>query len=236
MKKVFFLSLCLVFGLVLAANAQSGNMVTEERNIANFSGIDVAAGIDVYLTQSDNYSVKVKTDRRYIDRVETTVKNGKLTIRYANKNGRAIRNLETAVYVSMPEIATLVVSSGAEIKAAGVIRGDANMIVSASSAGEIKAIIDYPDVTISCSSGADVELKGRADVCVVDASSGADVEIDELECREITVKASSGADVSVFATQKLFASASSGADITYYGVPEMLNINKSSGGSVRQKK
>lgn len=212
----------------------SGKIVTEVRSVGEFSGIAVSAGIEVFLTQGLVQEVKIKTDRNAIDYVETKIRNGVLHIGYSNNtstNGR----IATAVYVSVPEINSLSASSGADITARGVLRGD-DLKVSASSAANVKAIVQYESVSISCSSGADVELKGNAEYCSASCSSGADIEIDELKCREVRASASSGADISLYATHKLTASASSGADIKYYGAPPTVNQSASSGGSVRAAK
>lgn len=238
MKKALTLILCLgavMLGQVsAAANDKRANIITEDRNASDFSGISTSAGIDVYVTQGDNYSVKVKTDRDIMKYVITRVDNGVLRVEYSNnlKNNRR-RNIQTVVYVTLPKITTLSASSGADIKVGGVITGN-SLTVSASSSGEVKAMIEYDKVVISSSSGADVELKGKVNICTASASSGADIDISDLECHTAVVEASSGADIEVYATDTLTASASSGASIEYHGNPRVVTKNASSGGSVRQ--
>ena len=66
------------------------------RNVTAFSGIKVSGGIDVYLSQGDDYSLAVSaSEEKYRDNIKTEVRNGILVISYNDtfrKKLAAIKN------------------------------------------------------------------------------------------------------------------------------------------------
>ena len=235
------LSILLLAGAILLSGSlnaatvrPSGRIETELRQVKNFSGVVVSSGINLYISQSPVQEVKVKTDANIIGYVETTVKNGVLTIGFKN-NFRTRGKFDVAVYISMSELNSIMASSGSDVKAKAGFKGK-KLTITASSAANIKAIVEYDNVDITCSSGADVHLKGKAGHCNAVCSSGADINTRELICLRANAVASSGADINIYASESFNGSAASGADITYYGAPKEVNKSASSGGSIRAGK
>ena len=53
----------------------------EVRNVGSFSGIKVSGGIDVYLSQSNEYALAVSaSEDKFRDDIKTEINNGVLTI------------------------------------------------------------------------------------------------------------------------------------------------------------
>ena len=78
----------------------------------------------------------------------------------------------------------------------------------------------------------DIEICGRCTNLVVAASGGADADFEELIAESVSVAASGGADVIVYATKSLEVNASGGADVYYGGNPANKSINKAGGADV----
>src|SRR6185503_10052951 len=58
----------------------SGNVVTENRTVEKFAGIDLQCSANVFFTQADEQSVKVEAEDNIIGHITTTVKNNELII------------------------------------------------------------------------------------------------------------------------------------------------------------
>ena len=108
--------------------------------------------------------------------------------------------------------------------------------VAASGGADVEIDGTFADVSIAVSGGADIDMQGSCTTLSVTASGGADASLDELLAEDVTVDASSGAGADVYASKSLKATATSGADISYSGNPEVLDIKKSSGGSVKAER
>lgn len=208
----------------------NGEVVTETRNFTgDFNQIEVAAGINAYLTQENSQKVVVEADSNLQDIIITEVEDGVLHV-YAEKN--IFRAKSKKVYISATDLERLKVSSGANLKTENTLKGD-ELDVRVSSGANAKLFLEYHTVTCDASSGANAKLEGNAGQVILEASSGANLKAKDLRAKISEAKASSGANISLYATEKLDAKASSGGNISYDGEPKEVNKDSSSGGDIR---
>ncbi|NOU59441.1 head GIN domain-containing protein [Marinifilum caeruleilacunae] len=241
MKKLLKkLSLTLIaFTMVFSStvNAQfwgekgNGNVKTQDREVGSFSAIASSSGIDVYLRQGDKESVTVEADENLLDIIVTRVKGDKLIIKTEDPIRRA-KKLD--VYVTFVNVNEITVSSGSDLESSSMLKFE-TLDISVSSGADAKLELQADDVTCSVSSGADANLSGTTNSFYGKASSGSDLRATDLKAKHCKAKASSGGDVSVYATESIEASASSGGDVNYYGDPTKVNVSSSSGGDVSRR-
>lgn len=205
----------------------NGIVVEESRNLSeDFTVVSASEGIDVFVTQDDEFSINVEADENIIDLIGTDVKNGRLRIHAIENIGRATKK----VYVSLPDITALESSSGADLIAQNVINSE-RIELDASSGSDIQVELSARQVVADASSGADIKVSGKTERLDADASSGSDIRAKELFTKICNADASSGAGISVNVSESLVADASSGADISYTG-DASVQKKKSVSGSV----
>jgi hypothetical protein len=206
----------------------SGDIATEIRTTAPFHGVSVSGDFDVEIKKGDKEEVILEADDNLIKNIETKVVNGILRIRSEDNN---LRDVHFKVYITAPAIDNLKASASASIKTKDALTSPKSVELKASSAGEIIANIDAPEVTADASSGGELTLSGRTKNFNANSSSGSEIKAMDLLTENSVVSSSSGASAKVHASVSLDASASSGADITYRGT---ANVKKStsSGGEV----
>lgn len=209
---------------------QGNGQVTEEsRNVSeDFTTVYASEGLDVFVSQGDDYEILVEADENIIDLIGTDIEDGKLKIHAIENIGRATKK----VYVTLPEVDALKSSSGADLIAQTLIKSD-KIVLDASSGSDIEVEVLANEVEADASSGADIKVSGKTDTLYADASSGSDIKARNLTAKTCTADASSGADISVNVSEKLTADASSGADISYTGEAAVTK-KKSVSGSVRK--
>ncbi len=224
---LFFLTSCSISGI----NGNK-NVVKQTRKVSeNFTSVNVSEGINLFLSQGEKPEIITETDENIQEYLITEIKNGVLNIHFSESIGKVkAKN----VYVTMPEISKITASSAADVKTKTLISSK-ELTIDASSGADINAEIETENLTCESSSGADINLTGTGRTANFQASSGADIDAKELETNTVTAKSSSGGDISVFATKELSADASSGGDINYYGNPEKIEVNTSSGGDINKK-
>lgn len=235
MKKFTFLIILLAATMTVSAQNRkkitaTGPVVTNERNVDGFSGINVSTGIDVYLTQGNTTKVSLETEENLHEHILTEVKNNVLHV-YTKMNikGSKIKK----VHVTMSEVTSLKASSAGDIYGETVIKAG-ELKLKASSAGDIKLIVQAKSITADCSSAGDIQLSGSADYLDCSTSSAGDLLAKDLKVNEAKVSASSSGDVIVNVSDKLYARASSSGDVRYYGNPQ-VDAKSSSAGSVKRK-
>lgn len=207
----------------------NGQVVEETRKVTEeFTVVSASEGLDVFVTQDQDFKIEVEADENIIDLIGTDIRDGKLRIHAIENIGRATKK----VYVSLPEITGLKSSSGADLIAQNVIESE-KLELDASSGSDLHVELVAVEVSADASSGADIKVSGKVDVLYADASSGADIRGRELLAKTCNADASSGAGISVNVSESLTADASSGADISYTGDAK-VHTKKSVSGSVHK--
>lgn len=207
----------------------NGEVVEESRKVTEeFTEVYASEGLDVFVTQGANFSINVEADENIIELIGTDIRDGRLKVHAIENIGRATKN----VYVTLPEIASLSTSSGADLIGQNTIKAS-KIELDASSGSDIEVEVDANEVSADTSSGADIKVSGRTEVLYADASSGSDIKARGLVAKRCTADASSGADISVNVSESLVADASSGADISYTG-EATVQKRKSVSGSVHK--
>ncbi len=179
--------------------------------MSGFTSVSANAGTDVEVVVAQDFRVDVTG--RDADRIVTRISGSTLVIEPVRTLWFQHGPRDAHVRVTMPRVAGLEASSGADLRASGLTGGD---------------------VSLDSSSGADLYVSGTCDSFTADASSGADIHAREFRCVNGSVDVSSGADARVYASGRLDVDASSGGGVVAYGNPGIGNIDLSSGGTLRR--
>ncbi|HEX2921021.1 MAG TPA: head GIN domain-containing protein [Bacteroidales bacterium] len=207
------------------------HVVTEKRDVNNFTGVKVSSGIDVYLKQGDNVSVTVEADENLQEYIITEVKNGVLNV-YSEAN---IRDAERKrAYVTVEDVNSIRTTSAGDIVGESLIRSD-KLELSASSAGNIDLEVKASEIEVEISSSGDITLNGEADIMEADLNSAGSLNAFELKVKDAEISVSSAGDADINVSEKLTARASSAGDINYMGNPEFVDAHSSSAGSIRKR-
>lgn len=223
-----------IFFLALLASAcryehGSGNVISQQREVGEFSGVIVGGDFDVEITTGGSSRVVISADDNIIDDIHTKIDNGKLKITL--KNGLNLRKAHMKASISVPSLNLIKSSASARVKLVNQLRSDSKVTLKASSASSISGNIHAPTTDVESSSGASIEIGGETKKLYVAASSGASIRAFDLLSETTDAEASSGGSACVHASVKLDASASSGGTVKYRGNGS-VTIRKSSGGSV----
>jgi hypothetical protein len=231
MKTLKFLATFVFAGFL--ATTLMGQEKSEVRQVSGFTGIDVSEGIRVELTLGSKEFVEVTADAEYIDQVVTELEGTHLMI-YLKGNNWNGNKRKILVKVTATKINDVEASSGSSITSQNQIASD-ELKLSSSSGASLKIDLKATKVSCDVSSGASAKLSGTVGYFSGDASSGASIEGFDLKAAKVKADASSGASILISADEELNAEASSGASVKYMGSPKMVDIEKSSGGSVKKE-
>ena len=208
------------------------NVVTKNRKTSNdFTGIKVSTGIDLYISQGNKNKVTVEADENLHDIIITEVENGVLKV-YSEKS--IWRAKARKVHVTIKDLSLLKATSGSDVYGKGTINTN-EISISATSGADIKITVAATSVETSSTSGADIKIAGTTTNHASSATSGASIGAYQLESKNVIAKATSGADINIYASEKLDAKATSGGDIDFKGNPKSVNKKSNSGGDVSKK-
>jgi hypothetical protein len=209
----------------------SGNVVTEERNIDDFTGLKVSSGIDVVIRQGNEISLELEADDNLHEVIITEVEGDVLRV-YTRKNIRKARSKK--VYLVYEELNSIRISSAGDVEGENVLEAD-DLDIDLSSAGDLSLEVDAERITCDISSSGDARLSGSTRVLEASLSSAGDLHAYELKAEEVDVRCSSAGDARVYASKEFNMRSSSAGSIYYKGDGRVANSHTSSAGSIVKK-
>jgi hypothetical protein len=220
---------CMLAGDVIRG---SGDIVTNEYDLTDFSAVEVGWGCDLDIRASDAYGVVVEIDDNLEQHLQVDVRAGTLTIgldptlSYTNAHLRA--------EVTLPRLDRLDLSGGSD----GQIGGfeSARLIELVLSGGsELRGTLSGDDVRIDASGGSTIDLAGTAENLRLDASGGSNVRLFDFAVNDVKLNVSGGSDAELTVNGALSGEASGGGDVTYDGDPSSVAVDVSGGSNLRRR-
>ena len=227
---------CLIVIVTITCQAQSktvigsGNIKTEERNLAPFNSINVSSGIEVELKQGENQSVVVQTHENLFEHIITKVEGEVLNI-YPDVNIASANDKRLKLFITMKDVKSIHANSAVDITGLSPIKTDV-LEINMSSASDIDIDVAANEINVNISSAGNAVLRGNADILKAVVSSSGELNAFRLITREANVTASSAGDADVYVTGKLTARASSASTIYYLGDPKSVDSNSSGTGKI----
>ena len=209
-----------------------GPIVTQTRNVQDFTGVDLRSSANVYFKQDPNFKVEVSAQQNVLDVLEVYVSNNRLVVRF--KNDVRVKSHEpVSVIVHAPSVSTFRVSGSGMIQTTSTIQTPLlNMDISGS--GDIKItelLAANVDANISGSGSINVDA-GTAQELDLKISGSGRHNFSNLQSTSATTNTSGSGDIRLHATQQLQIKISGSGSVYYKGTP-VISTNISGSGKVR---
>jgi len=225
----FILFAFILIGMQVQAEEQN-------RKVDPFSEISLRISAKVHLEQGAKQNLEIVAKSSTLDEIITEVKDGKLIIRFPNKDyfWKTFQPGEITIYITTPEINGLGVSGSGDIIAENEIKtkildlgvsGSGNIRLSELSAERVKS---------SISGSGDIVLAGKEaaqDLSVAISGSG-NFKGMNFSADDVSVKIAGSGNVDVEANKNLFVRLAGSGNVTYKGQP-MIDQSIAGSGKVR---
>lgn len=189
----------------------SGNIVSENREIRDFTAVDVGGAIQVEITAQKNFNVEVEADDNLLPLVKTEVEGSTLKIK---TEGRYNSRKPILVRISAPNIEALDVS--------GASRVDLNNI-------------NNDNLIVDTSGASKVSINGATKNLIADISGASKISAENLNSIDAAVDSSGASSADIAVSGNLKASASGASKIVYAGTPKIVENKTSGASSVKAK-
>jgi len=215
----------------------SGNLVTQEFDLNDFTTVNVGSGFEVEITQSSSFSISITADDNMFDYIEVFKTSEKLTIRlkwgYSYESAKA-RDRPTKI--TMPELYELELSGGTHGTIQGFSSSHEFVLELSGGSSLIGDFTTSGDAQFTLSGGSHlIELEGAANDLHVSASSGSHLELSDFHVNDANVNLSGGSHATINLEGRLDADLSGGSHLEYIGNPTMGDIQTSGGSTVGKK-
>jgi len=223
MKKNLF-PLALLMFVFLASSACAGEK-TKTYSIKDFTGVSVGSGMQVTVTQSNNYSISITGDEKDFEDLMVEKRNGTLEI-YYDRSGWGWfghhRRGDVEVKITMPELTAIDLSGGAEGNISMNVDGKS---FSAETSGG-------SELSVETSGGSRIELSGKGKNLSADGSGGSKIKLKNFAVINVNADLSGGSTVWVNMDGTLNSDQSGGSRLYYYGNVSLGNTSFSGGAGV----
>lgn len=210
----------------------SGNIVTETRNVDDFSAIEVDYPAEIIVTQGDKASVKVEAEDNVLPGLKTRVRNGALEIYYKAEDGLHVNPSKLVkITIVVTDLNNVHFDSAGELNVNGLETD--KLKVSLSGAGNlILTEIAVESLDVNLSGAGSMTSSGTADKLDLDISGFGGFDGGDLHTQSANVSLSGAGSATVWVDDELDAEISGAGSISYYGNAD-VNKEINGVGSVR---
>jgi hypothetical protein len=223
----YFSALLLVSLLALAAPASaldfgwgakvtgSGNIKSETRNVGGFTGISLAVPAVADIVQGSSEGITIETDDNILPLIETIVENGKLKIRFKDRN-MSVNTKSMKMTINIKSIDSLAVAGSGDLRAAKLQA--ATLKASIAGSGDVRiTALDADTLTVSIAGSGDFSADGRANTVEAKIAGSGDVKLAKLASGNVKISIAGSGNATVWAKESLTVSVAGSGDVRYYG-------------------
>ena len=196
---VVLIGVLILSGVILV---DSGKLQTQQKNLSDFTIINIQSGFQAQISQGDSYSVSITADNNVINRIDVNQSGNTLTI---GLQLVSIFNMGTLkAQITMPDLQEIHLSGGASANVSGFQLTH--------------------ELLVSGQGGSRLQMDGQASNLLVSCTGGSNLELSRFEVNNATINMDGGSTGKINVTGLLNADLSSGSILTYTGNPTLGNI------------
>jgi hypothetical protein len=208
---------------------------TEVRNVGSFSAIKASDGIDIYLSQSNDYGLAVSaSDKKYIEYIKTEIKNGVLVISYDGSTFKYNNNRRLRAYISFKDIESLEASGACNYIINDTLTTN-SLRIRLSGASEIKGAINIQNLQIDLGGASLVKVSGKVQNLKIDTGGASDVKNYDLVADNCVANLGGASDVKITVNKSLIAKAGGASTLYYKGNPDKKDVSSEGASTISQK-
>ena len=224
----------LVFMVVLLAGCTSfglGKVVTREEAFTGFDRVEVGNAFKVDITQGATYSVVVRFDSSFEQRLEVVKEGNTLKIGLKDEgSGVRIQAGTREVEITMPELTGLDLSGASQATITG-FKSTKALDVGLHGASSLQGDVEAGDARFDAQGGSEATVSGSGQNVTVAAEGGSTIDLTKFSAVDANVSARGDSEVTVNASGRLDAVAEGNSTVYYLGSPTLGTIE----GEVRHK-
>lgn len=231
----------------------SGNVIDETRTVADFTKIDVGAGIQVRVDAGPRSALGVRGEDNILPHVRTEVRNGTLVIGF-ERDFSVRTHAPVQVVLSMPALDGLSASGGSRLDVSTPTRDSLSIASSGGAHVHIAAAVRPRALAIEASGGSDVTvdgvstgaanisasgaatitLAGQASELVLEYSGASELRASKMRVESLEVEGSGGGVASVHVAASVRGTLSGGTQLNV-GPEAQVDVDTSGGATVRRR-
>jgi hypothetical protein len=208
----------------------SGNVVSEQMALADFTTVEAQNAFELQITQSDSFAVTVRADDNIMDLVDVSKVSDTLKLRL--ERGVSLRNATLEADITMPNLEGLNLSGASSASVSG-FRSSGSLDIDLSGASSLDGDLEAGDIDINASGASRVVLDGSATGLTIVGSGASSLDLADFTVDTAEVRLSGASDATVRAQERIDPVDVSGASrLRYLGDPSLGDVTTSGASTV----
>ncbi|UCH86780.1 MAG: DUF2807 domain-containing protein [Dehalococcoidia bacterium] len=208
----------------------SGNVVSEQMALADFTTVEAQNAFELQITQSDSFAVTVRADDNIMDLADVSKVDDTLKLRL--ERGVSLRNATLEAEITMPDLEGLDLSGASRASVSG-FRSSGQLDIGLSGASSLDGDLEAGDVDINASGASRVVLDGSATGLTIEGSGASSLDLADFTVETAEVRLSGASDATVRAQERIDPVDVSGASkLRYLGDPSLGDVTTSGASTV----
>ncbi|WP_411274166.1 head GIN domain-containing protein [Daejeonella sp.] len=208
----------------------SGNQISQDRNVGQFTRIETSGSMKVILKQGPVNNVKITADDNILKEIETNVRGNKL---YIDLEKSFCNAGSITVYITSKDYEGVDASGSVEILSDGKLNlNDFELDLSGSS--KVTLNLNAANLKTSSSGASEIFLKGQAGSHELELSGSTSVEALEFVVGRYRIESSGASSSRINVLNDLNLSSSGSSDVEYRGNPSNIKNDESGASSLKK--
>jgi len=195
-------------------------LVSEFRQLGEFTKIDMDGGAKVNLVQGSEHSITVEGSRRVVDQVLTQVNDGVLEINYRDRKLFEFWAESLTLTITFKDLSDFRLDGGVELKADDLTLEDFNLAINGGASVRMNNLL-VNTLSMALTGGGDIHVAGITENHNVKVSGGTNYQAEDLKSANVSVEVIGAANVVVWAAERLNLDLAGAYSVSYWGSPQI---------------
>ncbi len=203
----------------------NGKVVSEEREVKNFHGLEAGGVFQIFYRQGDSLSLTVETDENILPDIKARVKDGILEL---ETKGNISDITKLNVYITSPVLDYVNISGASSFTSKGRINSN-SFDLETSGAAQFTSGLRSKETKIDASGASHITLHGSTKVLNIELSGAAHFKGSDFEAEVVNADASGASQLKLNVGKQLEAEASGAANIIFRSKTKIVTHISTSG-------
>jgi len=191
----------------------------QDRQVADFTGIEVSGAFTVYLRMGDKCALTVIAKDDVLKKVKTQVYSGTLNIEM-DQDWWDSNNDKVELYITVTTLRHIDLSGACVLKSKNTLRGT-SLELDASGASKLELALQYNLLEASFSGATNVTLSGICTKVNIETSGASAIYGADLQAENMNLEVSGASKAEVNVAKQLAVEASGASKVRYKGNPSI---------------
>lgn len=210
----------------------SGNILSNSRNVEEFSEIDIEGVFDVVLKQGTEYGVVVEADENLQDHIHVDVSGNVLTV--SSDKVKIKKAKRAVVIITLVDVTDITLNGVGDLSSLNTLKlSELNLEVIG--VGDAQLTLDCTNLELEYNGVGDVILEGQVTNADFEVNGVGDLLAYELEVENMELEQNGVGDSEINVSNELSIEFTGVGSVRYDGKPKITDIDKSGIGSVKSR-